>query len=173
MLFLLDRGSEFQGACKELYKRRHIVYRAKYGKNKAFLSESYIRIVKRRLYMTLRGSLNQNWPKFLEIVVKNLNNIPNKKLGFLKPTAINNEADSVLVSNAKKELNIETFREPNFKQQQINQKNYENSKNEFQVGDFCYVDFDEKLFDKSFDVVVCYFLLRFIKLTIICFIKSQ
>ena len=64
------------------------MYRAKYGKNKAFLSESYIRIVKRRLYMSLRGSLNQNWVKFLEIVVKNLNNIPNEKLGFLKPSTI-------------------------------------------------------------------------------------
>ena len=52
--------------------------------------------------MTLRGSLNQNWVKFLEIVVKNLNNIPNIKLGLLKPSAINNEADSVAISKAKK-----------------------------------------------------------------------
>ena len=160
-MLLLDRGSEFQGACKEVFKRRHIIYRAKYGKNKAFLSESYIRIVKRRLYMTLRGSLNQNWVKFLEIVVQNLNNIPNVKLGFLKPNAINNEADSVAVSNAKRELNIDIFREPDFKQQQKNQKNYESSKTEFQAGDYCYLDFDEKLFDKSFDVVVCYFMSDF------------
>ena len=124
------------------------MYRAKYGKNKAFLSESYIRIVKRRLYMSLRGSLNQNWVKFLEIVVKNLNNIPNEKLGFLKPSTITNEADSVAVHNAKKDLNIEIFKEPGYQEQQINQKNYENSKNDFQVGDFCYVDFDEKLFTK-------------------------
>ena len=160
-MLILDRGSEFQGACRAVFKKRQIVYRAKYGKNKAFLSESYIRIVKRRLYMTLRGSLNQNWVKFLEIVVKNLNNIPNIKLGLLKPSAINNEADSVAISKAKKELNIETFREPNFKEQQNNQKRYESSKNQFQVGDYCYLDFDEKLFDKNFDVVVCNFSLRF------------
>ena len=107
--------------------------------------------------MALRGTLNQNWVKLLEIVVKNLNNIPNEKLGFLKPNSIENEADSVTVSNAKNALNINTFREPNFKEQEKNQLNYKNLKNEFQVGDFCYVDFDEKLFDKSFDVVVCIF----------------
>ena len=162
-MFYLDRGAEFQGACKELFKKRHIVYRPKYGKNKAFLSESYIRIVKRRLYMALRGTLNQNWVKLLEIVVKNLNNIPNEKLGFLKPNMIQNEAGSVAVSNAKNELNLKTFREPNFQQQEKNQSNYENLKSEFQAGDFCYVDFDEKLFDKSFDVVVCILKFRYIK----------
>jgi hypothetical protein len=130
------------------------VYRAKFGRNKAFLSEAYIRIVKRRLYMTLRGTLNQNWVKALENIVNNINNIPIEKLGFLKPSMINNESDSVAVSNSKKNLNISTFREPSYKKQQKNQILYTKSKSKLQKGDYCYVDFDEKLFDKSFDVVV-------------------
>ena len=155
MSFLsLDRGKEFEGACQKLFKEKKIIYKRKYGRNKAFLSESYIRIVKRRLYMTLRGTLNQNWVALLENVVDNLNNTPIKKLGYLKPNMINNEADSVTVSKAQEELGMVPFREPNYKLQERNQKQYESNKKKLQKGDYCYVDFDEKLFDKSFDVVV-------------------
>ena len=134
--------------------KKNIIYVSKYGRNKAFLSESYIRIVKRRLYMTLRGTLNQNWVQTLERVVINLNNTPIKKLGYLKPNMINNEADSVLVKEAKTALKVTTFKEPDYKTQQQNQIQFESSHSQLQKGNFCYVDFDEKLFDKSFDVVV-------------------
>ena len=59
--------------------------------------------------MTLRGTLNQNWVIVLGRVVENLNNTPIKKLGYLKPNMITNEADSVLVSNAKIALNGNTM----------------------------------------------------------------
>ena len=153
-VFETDRGTEFQGPCKQLFKKKNIIYVSKYGRNKAFLSESYIRIVKRRLYMTLRGTLNQNWVQTLERVVINLNNTPIKKLGYLKPNMINNEADSVLVKEAKTALKVPTFKEPDYKIQQQNQMKYESSQSQLKKGNFCYVDFDEKLFDKSFDVVV-------------------
>ena len=153
-VFETDRGTEFQGPCKQLFKEKHIIYVSKYGRNKAFLSESYIRIVKRRLYMTLRGTLNQNWVQVLEQVVINLNNTPIKKLGYLKPNMIKNESDSVLVREAKTALKVKTFKEPDYKTQQENQIKFQSSKSELQKGNFCYVDFDEKLFDKSFDVVV-------------------
>ena len=153
-VFETDRGTEFQGACKALFKSKNIIYVPKFGRNKAFLSESYIRIVKRRLYLTLRGTLNQNWIEVLETVVNNLNNTPIKKLGYLKPNMISSEADSVLVAKAKSQLAIKSFREPNFKSQLENQELYQKKKNTFKKDDYCYVDFDEKLFDKSFDVVV-------------------
>ena len=153
-VFETDRGTEFQGPCKQILKKRHIIYVAKYGRNKAFLSESYIRIVKKRLYMTLRGTLNQNWVQTLERVVINLNNTPIEKLGYLKPNMINNETDSVLVKEAKAALNLTSYKEPDYKTQQDNQTKFESSQSELKKGNFCYVDFDEKLFDKSFDVVV-------------------
>ena len=67
---------------------------------------------------------------------------------------INNEADSVLVKEAKTALKVTTFKEPDYKTQQQNQIQFESSHSQLQKGNFCYVDFDEKLFDKSFDVVV-------------------
>ena len=87
-VFETDRGTEFQGACKKLFKKRNIIYRAKFGKNKSFMSENYIRIVKRKLYLTLRGTLNKDWVSLLDTVVHSLNNIPTKRIGYLTPNSI-------------------------------------------------------------------------------------
>ena len=77
---------EFLGKpCKELFKKKHIVYKSKIGRNKAFLAEHYIFLVKKYLYLTLRGTLNKNWVEVLEKVVTDMNNTPIKKLGFLSP----------------------------------------------------------------------------------------
>ena len=87
-VFETDRGTEFQGDCKKIFKKRNIIYRPKFGKNKSFMSENYIRIVKRKLYLTLRGTLNQDWITLLETVVNSLNNIPTKRIGYLTPNSI-------------------------------------------------------------------------------------
>ena len=118
--------------------------------------------------MTLRGTLNQNWVNVLENVVDNLNNTPLKKLGYLKPNMVKNEADSVTVVNAQKEFGSLSYKEPNYKIQQANQKTYEKNQKQFQKGDYCYVDFDEKLFDKSFDVVVTKFDQLLLKIIQLC-----
>jgi hypothetical protein len=151
-----DRGKEFQGACKELFRKKKILYRQKFGKNKANFAENGILNVKRKLYKLLRGNLTNNWVKYLPIVVNSLNETPMKKLGWLKPSSISSEEDSVLVRNARKDNNIKTYIEPDYKAQQKNQKNYEESKTStnFKPLDYVYLDFDEKLFDKSFDVSV-------------------
>ena len=103
--------------------------------------------------MLLRGTLNQDWVKVLPKVTNSLNNTPLKKLGWLTPNSINSEIDSVRVKKAKKSFNIISYSEPDFETQQQNQKTYEQSK-ALQVNSFVYLDFDEKLFDKSFDVSV-------------------
>ena len=149
-----DRGKEFLGSCKKVFKEEKILYKTKFGKNKASYAENYIRIVKKKLYMMLRGILNQNWVKYLSIVVDSLNNTPIKKLGWLKPNMINSEEDSVKVDEAKKAKHIETFSQPDFRTQLKNQKSYEANKKLFQVNDYIYLDFDEKMFDKSFDIAV-------------------
>jgi len=49
-----DRGSEFLGApSKNLFKEKKILYRSKFGKNKANFAEEGILLVKKKLYMTL------------------------------------------------------------------------------------------------------------------------
>ena len=81
------------------------------------MSENYIKIVKKKLYMSLRGTLNQNWPKLLEVTVNALNNSPTARIGYLTPNSIHSEIDSVKVTEAQKLNNIETFKEDNFKKQ--------------------------------------------------------
>ncbi len=149
-----DRGKEFQGECKNLFKKKNILYREKFGKNKANYAENGILIIKRRLYKLMRGTLSQDWVKYLPQVVNDYNNTPIQKLGWLKPSSIHSEKDSVNVAQAKTEYNIKTRTEPTFHDQLKNQEYYEKSKQNLQVNDFVYLDFDEKLFDKSFNVSV-------------------
>ena len=132
------------------------MYKTKIGQNKAFLAEHYIFIVKKYLYMTLRGTLNQNWVQVLEKIVIDMNNTPIRKLGFLKPNQINSEIDSVFVKNAKASHNIESFQDTNWKIQLENEKNYKSDSKNIQIGDYVYRDLNEKLFDKSYDVSVIF-----------------
>ncbi len=153
-----DRGKEFLGPCKTLFKEKKILYRPKFGKNKANFAEHSILLVKQKLYKLLRGMLTHNWVKYLPIVVQSLNNTPMKKLGWLKPSSITSEKDSVNVRNAKLENNIDSYSEPDFRTQRKNQEVYEQSSSNLKPGDFVYLDFDEKIFDKSFDVSVSFML---------------
>ena len=149
-----DRGKEFLGPSKKLFKEKEIYATIKLGKNKANFAEHGILLVKRRLYKLLRGTLNNNWVLELPKIVQDLNNTPLRKLGGLTPNSIHSEIDSVNVSNARKSLNVSVYTEPNFHIQRQNQTNYEKELNFLQVNDYVYLDFDEKLFDKSFDVSV-------------------
>ena len=149
-----DRGKEFLGPCKKLFREKNILARTKFGKNKANYAENAILTVKRRLYKLLRGTLNQDWVSELPKTVEALNNTPLKKLGDLTPNSIRSEIDSVNVSKARKEKNISVYSEPNFDIQRQNQANYIGVKQLFQVNDYVYLDFNEKTFDKSFDVSV-------------------
>ncbi len=153
-IFFIPLGKEFLGASKKLFKRENIYYKQKFGKNKANYAENAIYIVKKKLYMLLRGTLSQNWVKEIENVVQSYNNTPNKKLGWLKPSDIHSEIDSVKVTNAQIEHNIKVYSEPNFEEQIKNQKLYESNQRNLQVGQYVYLDFDEKIFSKSFDVQV-------------------
>ena len=148
-----DRGAEFLGPCKKLFQEKNILYRVKFGKNKANFAEHSIFLVKRKLYMLLRGTLDQNWVKALPHVIDSLNNTPITKLGGLKPNDIQSESDSVKLNSAQKLHKIKTYSEPSFQVQRENQTTYEKL-GKFKVNDFVYLDFDQKIFDKSFDVSV-------------------
>ena len=151
-----DRGKEFLGPCKALFKENQILYRIKVGKNKANFAEHSILIVKRKLYMLLRGILSQDWVKFLPKVTESLNNTPIQKLGWLKPSSIQSESDSVRVREAQNAHKITVYSEPTFEIQRQNEENYHKNVKNLQVQDFVYLNFDEKVFDKSFDVSVQY-----------------
>jgi len=150
-----DRGKEFLSKpFKEVCKNYNIYYKSKFNKNKSAYAERYIFLVKRKLYMLLRAKLSENWVKYIQNVANNLNNLPIKKLGFLRPNDIVNEASSVEVSNEKEKHNIPTFRQPTFEKQRENEVNDAKSEKTFKVGDFVYKQFDVKMFDKKYNIAV-------------------
>jgi hypothetical protein len=153
-LHVVSIGKEFLGASKKLFKKEKIFYKQKFGKNKANYAENAIFIVKKKLYMLLRGTLSQNWVDAIQNVVNSYNNTPIKKLGWIKPSTIHSEIDSVRVQKAQIKNKVKVYREPNFEQQIENQKEYELQTKNLQVGEYVYLDFGEKLFTKSFDVQV-------------------
>jgi hypothetical protein len=149
-----DRGKEFLGkSCRDLFKNQRIVYRSKYGQNKANFAENAIGRIKRKLYMLLRSQLNHNWVAALGKVVSSFNNTPTKSIGWLKPNDIKSKIDSIEVNEQRREHGIEVYKEPTFKEQLQLQK-HEDPKS-FKINDYVYLDFDQKTFDKSFDTQVC------------------
>ena len=104
--------------------------------------------------MTLRGTLNQNWVESLEKIVSSMNNTQIKRLGFLRPNDITTEIDTVFVRLAQKEHNIEVNKEKSLEDQKENQINYASNPTNIQINDYVYRDFDQKLFDKSYNVSV-------------------
>jgi len=148
-----DQGQEFS-LVKKFCLKNDIIFQYKFGKNKANFAEWGILTIKRRLYKILRNNLSQDWPKIIETVANEQNNVPQKSLGFLKPSDINSPYDSAKVTKAKKLYKIETYRESNFKEQIANEKNYANNDKNLKVNDYVYVDFKQDIFGKSFDVQV-------------------
>ena len=147
-----DRGKEFIGkSFKLLLKQNNTFIRLKRGKNKASVAEYGILLVKKKLYLLLRSQMSHEWSFYLAKVTESLNNTPLKRLGWLTPNTIKNEASSVFVENAKRENGIPTYQNPTFQEQKKNEASY---KGDLNIGDYVYLDFEEKLFDKSFDVSV-------------------
>lgn len=135
----------------------------KYLDNKANFSEFGIFLVKKRLFQCLRAKLSEDWPYYLPFVVEALNQRHLKKLGNLSPADIKSSLDNVKVQNALKANNIEPYSQPDWKTQEQNQKNYENSKAELQVGKFVYKDDPKRVFSKSFHTQVNYYSCYLIK----------
>jgi len=146
----VDQGTEFV-KCKKYCEENHIIFKYKYGQNKASFAEWAILNIKRRLYKLLRDNLTQDWPRFIKNVCEDHNNLPQKHLGFLKPNDINSPYDSAKVIDAKKHHNIEIFREPTYIKQNENVELYNSNSKNLQVNDYVYLDFKKSLFSKSFD----------------------
>jgi len=152
--FECDQGTEFS-KFKIFCKENNILFKYKYGANKANFAENIIQVIKRRLYKLLRGTLSKDWPNALKKVVTDFNNTPLKKIGFLKPNEISSKYDSKKVRDALKSQNQQLKDEPNYSELQKNQKNFSSAKGEkLHLGDYVYVNFPESKFGKSFDFQV-------------------
>ena len=155
-----DQGKEFLSQAVKIFLKNNKTFLSlKYGKNKASFAEYGILLVKRKLYLMLRSQLSHRWVHFIDNVVNSLNNTPLKRLGGLTPDSIHNEADTVFVQQAKAKNNVSALKTPTYDEMLSNQSNY---KGDLKIDDYVYLDFNEKLFDKSFDVSVKkYFELNF------------
>ena len=94
----------------------------------------------------LRSELSHRWVHYLDNVITSLNNTPLKRLGWITPNSIHNEADSVFVKEAQVKANVSVPKTPSYSQMQTNQSTYNG---DLKVDDYVYLDFNEKLFDKS------------------------
>ncbi len=103
-------------------------------------------MVKRRLYRLSRTLKTRNWPKYLNLITRAINNSPNSAIGFLKPSDITSPLDDPKVDNA-----IGVPQEISFQQQKKNQRKYEKQVKELQKNDYVYLDFPPSTMEKSFD----------------------
>lgn len=105
--------------------------------------------------MLLRSSLSHKWTKYIQQVADSLNSIPLKKLGFLAPNQISNEASSALVDKTLKDNGLPIPKELTYTVQATTSEQYEkNAKNNeklLKIGDFVYKNYYKDLFSKSFD----------------------
>ena len=102
----------------------------------------------------MREKMDDKWPNYLQKVVNGLNEIPRKKLGFVAPSEINSLADGAKVYQARQNVGVKVYKEPDFHTQNANQEYYENSLSKFQIGTFVYLDNKTSSFTKSFDTQV-------------------
>ena len=138
------------------FEKLNIYYRTKRGLHKAGIAESAIFRVKRKLYIFLRANLSQHWSEYIEQIVDSLNEIPLKRLGFLRPNDITDITSSVKVDAALRSNNLSVPKEPTYEEQNKNQKQYD-KKSEInsqmlQKGDYVYLKQSEDIFGKSFDI---------------------
>ena len=151
-----DQGTEFTGL-REFFKQKKILFRLKYGKNKASWAEHAIYLIKRKMYQMMRAEISDNWLNYLPYAVNALNQRHLRALGFMSPSDIKSELDDALVRKAQEENNVAVYHQPNYKEQNQNQEDYKNSTNPFQVGQHVYLDNKEQVFNKSFFSQVKYF----------------
>lgn len=109
----------------------------------------------------MKSEQNKNWPQLLPIAVGLLNKRPLSKLGGVAPEQIESFRDDDIIRNAQDQSgSSQTIPDGgNWQEQNERQNEYQkNSKNQFQINTFVYLDIKPKTFAKSFEDQVSNFI---------------
>jgi hypothetical protein len=141
----------------KFFKERKIYFKNKYTQHKANFAEHFVYLVKKKLYMLLRGLTSDDWPRYLPDVVNALNAKPLKQLGYLSPSEISSGLDDVKVRRARSDNKITVYSEPDWQAQNKNQDDYlTNNQEEFQPGISFITKFMSISYALKWAVLVCY-----------------
>lgn len=94
-----------------------------------------------------------NWVKLLPDAVNLLNSQPMDRNGGIPPGDINSFMDDVKLRQAHIEHKV-IFPEPNRNSEIEEEINQQNSKSDFKIGSYVYLDRESKTFQKSFELKV-------------------
>ena len=113
--------------------------------------EHGIYLVKRKLFFVMNTTNDRNWPELLDVVIRQLNGRPMKKLHGLSPDSFNSVWDDPKLLGDEKPCPSSNPNRPDTSTQVANQKEYETGSNQYQVDSFVYVTpAKTKAFLKSF-----------------------
>ena len=99
------------------------------------MAENGIFLMKKRLYSQMRTLNNLNWPSMTEQVAENLNKMPNKAIGNLRPIDIVSPIQDVLIDD---KLGGWKSKQPPYQEMILNQQKYERNPKLIQAGDYVY-----------------------------------
>jgi hypothetical protein len=95
-----DEGGEFWGNRNALAKMGITLYLLK-GAHKAFVVEKYNGVLKNRLMRLAREKFTNDWPRFLQQTILNINSTANRGLDGLVPAKVNTPFSDPLVRDAR------------------------------------------------------------------------
>jgi hypothetical protein len=100
--FSSDRGTEYTGEPLQKFLRdKDILFRPKVGPSKAFAAEEKIYVLKKKLFHMLRASGRADWENYIDIVARNVNNLPISRTNDLTPNEITDSTEYQLREKRK------------------------------------------------------------------------
>ena len=119
-----------------------MTFRTKQPGHPALLVENAIRILKRKLHLCMYSYKTSDWPKYLKIITRNINNDPNAGIYGLKPVDVSSRyRGDYLIQERQKSLGITPGRINTQKEQQKLLKKFsaqEKNKN-YLIGKYVYL----------------------------------
>ncbi len=120
-----------------------------------YFLEWAIGMLKRKIYSMLRSESSKDWPHFLKLALAALNNRHVKSIGGIRPSEIQSNLDDYKIREAQRKNHIFPYKEPNYLEQNKNQKSYLNDpKKKLQLGTYVLIDVEPSRFRKSFHLQV-------------------
>lgn len=125
------------------------------------MAEHAIYEVKTKLYLMMRRYRTSDWVALLPRAVEMLNARPMTRNGGVPPEEVNSFLDDPVLREAREEQGVQ-FPEPNRQEEIQSQEDFAKSeagpsKPTLTVGSFVYLDKQQKVFDKSFNLRVSIF----------------